>query len=61
MSRFLSRQLRSAESKPLGRVDSAGKKRADAAKRPPLVTQEMTPVGRTSGVCKPGTEKDGER
>jgi hypothetical protein len=72
MSRFLNKQLTSAESKPLGKTegyyrfnaDGSGgysQRRADAAKKPPLVMQHMTPVGRTSGVCKPGAEADGER
>ncbi len=73
MSRFLERQLKRAETKPLGRTENYYKydeatgtghlsqRRLDAGKNPPMVTQEMTPVGRTSGVCKPGSEADGER
>lgn len=72
MSRFLERQLKRAEEKPLGKTegyyrfnaDGSGtysQRRADAAKKPPITMQYMTPVGRTSGVCKPGSEADGDR
>ena len=72
MSRFMEKQLKSAEDKPLGRVkndyawdmDSMQGRhvqyRADAAKHPANGFVHMTPVGRTSGVCKPGDEANGE-
>ncbi len=73
MAEFLKKQRERAESKPLGRTENYYKyneatgtgclsqRRLDAAKNPPNVTAPMTPVGRTSGVCKPGHEADGER
>lgn len=73
MGRFLERQLKSAETKPLGatknRYDYDSKTgtgrmtqyREDASKAPPLVVSHMTPVGRRSGVCKPGSESECER
>lgn len=70
---FLKKQLDSAESKPLGRTECVysysmetgrttyGQRRVDAKNRPPNTMAYMTPVGRTSGVCKPGSESNGER
>ncbi len=70
---FLKKQRDSAESKPLGRTEcvyrydmdtgrtSYGQKRLDAKNRPPNTMNFMFPVGRTSGVCKPGSEANGER
>lgn len=73
MSRFMERQLRSAESKQLGKtknrysyneetgVGRMTQYREDASKAPPNTIQMQTPVGRTNAVCKPGSEREGER
>lgn len=67
MAKFLQKQLERAESKKLGRVersysiDSEGSvketsRRESAQKCPPLTVQNVVPVGRPRGVCKPGEE-----
>ena len=73
MNRFLSKQLTSAESKPLGRTErrydfnpETGRGedrqyRCDAAEKPPNTFSFATPVGRSRGVVKPGEEATGER
>ena len=68
MSRFLERQLASAEAKKLGRSEhfydydaeknqmNVGERPGNAATRPRNVTAEAFPVGRRQGVCVPGAE-----
>lgn len=68
MSRFLERQLKSAEDKKLGRTEhfydydpvtnqvNTGERPSDAAVRPPNTIKHAHPVGRTMAVCKPGDE-----
>lgn len=68
MGRFLQRQIDSAQSKKLGRTEhfyevdraknqiNVGERPGDAAERPQNVKKGAFPVGRPSGVCKPGEE-----
>ncbi len=68
MGRFLERQLSAAENMKLGRVESYcnytpetgvfehGQRAADAAKNPPNTMKYAFPVGRSNGVCIPGSE-----
>jgi hypothetical protein len=68
----MEKQLKSAEDKPLGRVkndyawdlDSMQGRhvqyRTDAAQHPANGFVRMFPVGRTSAVCIPGSEANGE-
>lgn len=72
-NRFLERQLKHAEDKPLGRQEchygwnektnrpDYGVHRVNSAKKPPNTPAFQYPVGRKSGVVKPGAEADGER
>ncbi len=68
MGRFLQRQIDSAESKKLGRVEhfydydpvtnqvNTGERPSDQATRPRNVVAGSFPVGRPNGTCKPGDE-----
>lgn len=68
MSKFLEKQLNSAESLKLGRAEyfhdydaakntiHTGERAGDAQKRPRVVTLESFPLGRKQGICKPGDE-----
>lgn len=71
-NRFLERQLKHAEDKPLGREEPywdwdsekqrsvTGMRRCNAAEKPPINPAHATPVGRQRGVAMPGSEAQGE-
>ena len=56
MSRFLERQLKHAEDKPLGRQSWWSGRVEDASTRPPNVVKHAIPADRSRGVVKPGSE-----